>query len=42
MELNGEEEGDKAHHFDAVGPDKEADHLIQTIITWLKQQAVKN
>jgi RHS repeat-associated protein len=35
-------EGDKAHHFDAARPGKEADKLIQTIITWLQQQGVKN
>jgi RHS repeat-associated protein len=35
-------EGDNAPHFDAARPGKEADKLIQTIVTWLQQQGVKN
>lgn len=34
--------GDDAHHFDAARPGAAANQLIQTIITWLKQQGVKN
>jgi len=40
--IQAQREGDNAHHFDAARPGKEADQLIQTIITWLKQQGVKN
>ena len=40
--IQTQREGNNAHHFDAARPGKEADQLIQTIITWLKQQGVKN
>lgn len=34
--------GDDAHHFDAARPGQEANKFIQTIITWLQQQGIKN
>jgi RHS repeat-associated protein len=35
-------EGDSAHHLDLARPGAAVDHLIQTVITWLMQQGVKN
>ncbi|MEN9611344.1 MAG: hypothetical protein RLZZ628_2158 [Bacteroidota bacterium] len=35
-------DGENGHHFDAARPGIETDKLIQTIVTWLKQQGVKN
>jgi RHS repeat-associated protein len=40
--IQTQRQGDNAHHFDAARPGNQADQLIQTIITWLKQQGVKN
>ncbi len=34
--------GDNAHHFDAARPGNAANQLIQTIITWLQKEGVKN
>lgn len=35
-------QGDDAHHFDAAGPENQANQLMNTIVQWLQQHGVKN